>query len=287
MYAVAGVSGRTGAATAEALLKRGQKVRVLVRREEQGEPWLRRHAEVAVVDLGDTGAVTKALTGMQGAWLLLPPLPTAEDLLGESAKVMERLVAGVKASKVKHVCFLSGVGAQHAQGTGPLVALHRAEKALKDAAPQLTLLRAAPFVENWGAFFLEAMDTGELPFFGHAHQKFPQSCARDIGEAAAKALEEPPTGHVPRVIELAGKENWSAEDVAEVTTSLLGTPIKAVSRPIDGAKAAFLARGLPEQRAALEAEWYQALARGLLNFAHPHGYVRGTTGLYEALKPMA
>ncbi len=286
MYAVAGVSGRTGAATADALLKQGQKVRVLVRREEQGEPWLRRRAEVAVVELFDSAAVTKALTGMQGAWLFLPPFDGAEDLLAQSAAFMERLAAGVKASKVKHVCFLSAVGAQHAAGTGPLVALHRAERALKDAAPALTFLRAAPFVERWAPLFLEAMDSGALPFYGHAHLKFPQSCAHDIGEAGAKALVEPPTGHGPRVVELAGRENWSADDVAEAATSLLGTPIKAVSHPVEAAKAALVAQGLPEARAALEAEWYQALARGLMQFAHPHGYVRGTTSLYEAIKPL-
>ena len=76
MFAVAGVSGRTGAATAEALLKQGQKVRVLVRDEAQGEPWLRRHAEVAVLDLTDSEALAAALKGLSGAYLLLPTNPS-------------------------------------------------------------------------------------------------------------------------------------------------------------------------------------------------------------------
>lgn len=279
MYAVAGVSGRTGAATAEALLRQGQKVRVLVREEAQGEPWLRRHAEVAVLDLLDGPALTRALAGLQGAWLLLPPGMPVDDFIA-------RVVPAVKASGVKHVVFLSAVGAQHPQGTGPVVALHRAEKALKDAAPAVTFLRAAPFVEDWAEAFLEAMETGALPFYGHAHQKYPQACAHDVGEAAAKALVDPPHGHAPRVLELAGRENWSPDEVAAVASSLLGTPIKAVSHPVESAKEALLAKGLPEAQAAERAEWYHALARGLLGFAHPKATVRGTTALYDALKPL-
>jgi uncharacterized protein YbjT (DUF2867 family) len=131
MYAVAGASGRTGAATAEALLKQGQKVRVLVRDAAKGEPWVRRHAEVAVVDFADEASLTRALQGMSGAFLLLPPQPAAPDSLAASAALLEHQVRAVKASGLRTLVYLSSVGAQHPAGTGPVVALHRAEKAFK------------------------------------------------------------------------------------------------------------------------------------------------------------
>lgn len=284
MYAVAGVSGRTGAATANALLKSGQKVRVLVRTEAQGEPWRHKHAEVAVVDLTDSAALAAALKGANGAYLLLPPNPTATDYLGASAAFLEKLIAGVKKSGLKKLLFLSSMGAQHPAGTGPVVALHRAEKALSGLLPSVTFLRPGYFLENWGASLLPALETSELTFFGSVHTKFPQVCAHDIGVAAANALVE--NFHGTRHLELGGKENWSVEDVAVVLTSLLGQQLKAVSLPVESARESLERLGMIPPQAALYAELYQGLARGLVAFAHPHGFQRGTTPLYESLKPL-
>lgn len=284
MYVVAGVTGRTGAATAEALLKQGQKVRVLVRDPAKGEPWVRRHAEVAVVDLTDEAALTKALTGMTGAYLLVPPAPTATDYLADRARFTEHLVHAVKASGLKTVVLLSSVGAQHPAGTGPVVALNRAEKAFKGLTQSVTFLRPAYFLENWAAAFMPALETGELRFFGQTHTKFPQVGAHDIGEAAASALVAAAPG--TNVIELAGRENWSVEEVAAVVHALLEAPVKPVGLPVEQAKDALLAAGMNDNQATLFAELYQAMARGHLSFAHPHGFKRGTTPLYESLKPL-
>ena len=240
MFAVAGVSGRVGAATAEGLIRRGQKVRVLVRNEAQGEPWLRRHCEVAVVDLNDSAALAASLKGLTGAFLLLPPSQAADPLAAQ-AEMLSKMVAGVKkATGLKSLAFLSSAGAQHPAGTGPIVSLYKAEKALTNIVPSVTFVRAAYFLENWVPSFMPALETGELPFFGHVHLKFSQVCAHDIGDAAAAALEE--QVHGTRYIEVAGKENWSVEDVAAVLTSLLGTNIKAVELPVEAARG----EGTPE-----------------------------------------
>ena len=69
-------------------------------------------------------------------------------------------------------------------------------------------------------------------------------------------------------------------------TSLLGQQIKAVSVPVEAAKDALVSSGLPAPMAALYAEMYQGLSRGLLAFAHPHGFLRGTTPLFDTLKTL-
>lgn len=284
MYAVAGVSGKTGAATAQALLKQGEKVRVLVRKPEQGEAWNHKHAEVAVCDLTDPAALAKALEGVHGAYLLLPPNPAAEDFLADRAAFLDKLVAGLKKTKLPKLVFLSSLGAQHPTGTGPIVALYKAEHALLHAAPSVTFLRAGYFLENWADSLMTALEKGELSWFGNVHTKFPQVGAHDIGEAAAKLLVDKHKG--VRHVELGGKENWSVEDVAVALSSLLGATIKPVGHPVEGAKAAYLAMGLNENQAGLYAELAQGLARGHVAAAHPHALMRGTTPLYESLKPL-
>lgn len=285
MFAVAGVSGRTGAATAEALLKLGEKVRVIVRKPEQGEVWQqRRHCEVAVADFDDPPSITAATKGLTGAWVMLPP-PRGDDPLAAQNAVLANLVAGLKPAGLKRLGFLSSIGAQHPAGTGPFVALHRAEKALSQLAPSVTFLRAAFFLENWAPFLLPALETGELPFFGHTHLHFAQVCAHDVGTAAAQLLsEEGPRG--VRAVELAGQKNWSAEEVAEALTSLLGQKVKAVEKPVAEARAGLEAVGMPAPIATLWAEAWDGLAHGRVAFAHPHQVKRGTTTLFDALKPL-
>src|SRR5207244_527511 len=73
MYAIAGVTGHTGSIAAETLLAQGKPVRVIVRDAAKGAAWAKKGAEVAVASLDDVGALTKALTGVQGAFVLLPP----------------------------------------------------------------------------------------------------------------------------------------------------------------------------------------------------------------------
>jgi uncharacterized protein YbjT (DUF2867 family) len=284
MFAVAGASGRIGSMTVEGLIKRGQKVRALVRSAEKGEALAHKRAELVVLDLLDTEALTKALTGTTGAFLFLPTPPPEQDFFTANEKMVTSLVTAVKRSKVPTVVFLSSIGAQHPAGTGPIVALHHAEKALTGAAKSVTFLRAASPLELWAPVLLDAIDSGKLPFFGNPHAAFPQVGAKDVGDAAAHALEE----HVPgtRFIEVAGVQNWSAEDVAVIMTSLLKQQIHAVERPADEEVAYQEHLGLVHARAGLMAERSKANGRGLLHFSHPYEVRRGTTPLFDALGPL-
>lgn len=284
MFAVAGASGRIGSMVTDGLIKRGQKVRALVRSVEKGEGLTQKRAEVVVVDLLDTDALTRALTGVSGAFLFLPTPPPDQDFFAANEKMVTSLVTAVKRSKVPTVVFLSSIGAQHPAGTGPIVSLHHAEKALAGTAKSVTFLRAASPLEIWGPVLLDAIDTGKLPFFGNPHGAFPQVGAKDVGDAAAHALEEHVAG--TRFIEVAGIQNWSAEDVAVIMTSLLKQQIHAVERPADEEVAYQEHLGLVPARAALMAERSKANARGLLHFSHPHEVRRGTTPLFDALAPL-
>jgi uncharacterized protein YbjT (DUF2867 family) len=282
MYVVAGVTGHTGAATAEALRAQGQAVRVVVRSAEKGEPWKRKGCEVAVADLADPAALAAALDGAEGAYLLAPPNFAATDYVADRVAFVERLAEGVRRAKVRRLVFLSSVGAQHAAGTGPIVALHRAERILRDAAPSVTFVRAAYFLENWGSVIPVAKAQGVLPHFGAIDVPFPQVCAKDIGAAAARALVE--GGEGPRVVELAGQRDWSVGDVAAAVGTLLGKPVKAVGAPLEAARAGLEQAGVPPELARLYAEMYAGIGRGLVAFERPDRVTRGSTPLLDALR---
>ena len=284
MFAIAGVSGHTGAVVADTLLSKGQRVRVIVRTAEKGAAWQKKGAEVAIADLRDVAALTKALTGVTGASLLSPPNFAAADFLADRTALIRNMAKAVTASGLKNLVFLSSVAAQHPAGTGPIVTSHRAEQAFGKLAPSVTFIRAAYFIENYGSVIPVAKAQGVLPNFGPVDVKFPQVCTKDIGAAIVQALLTPADG--TRVVELAGKEDWSVQDVAAALSSLLGKPVQAVAAPVEAAKAGLMQNGVPESMATLYAEMYAGMGKGLIMFEKPGSLTRGATALIDALRPL-
>jgi uncharacterized protein YbjT (DUF2867 family) len=284
MFVIAGVTGHTGAVVANTLLAQGHKVRVIVRSAEKAEAFRAKGAEVALADLGDVAALTKALTGATAAYLLSPPNFAAKDFLADRAELVANMAKAITASGLKRLVFLSSVAAQHPAGTGPIVSVHRAEQAFSKLVPSITFLRPAYFIENWGSMVPVMKAQGVLPHFGPVDVKFAQICTHDIGLAAVDALLTPADG--VRTVELAGPQDWSVQDIAAAFSTLLGKPVHAVSAPVEGAKAGLLQAGMPESMATLYGEMYQGMGKGLVAFERPGSITRGRTPLMDALKPL-
>ena len=260
MYAIAGVTGNTGAVVADELLRRTEKVRVIVRDEKKGADWKARGAEVAVASLDDAKALAAALRGTDGAYLLLPPDMTSNDMLARGRAFGDSMAAAVRESGVPHVVFLSSIGAQHETGTGPIGALHLIENSLRTTGANLTFLRPTYFIENWGAGLAPAKADGVLPTFIDPSLKIDMVATKDIGTAAADALLSPPRGE--RIVELAGPKQYSAEDVASELGSVLGKPVTAAGGPLDAVVPAFMSFGISEHIAGLFREMYEGINRG-------------------------
>ncbi len=285
MYVVAGVPGNTGKVVADTLLAQKQPVRVVVRSAEVGAPWKARGAEVAVADLDDVAAMTKALSGAKGVYLLLPPQYGSSDSRTDNAKRTAGYVKAIEASGVPHVVFLSSIGAHHDQGTGPILSLHDGEVALKaiaGPARAVTVVRAAYFMENWKDS-LYGVAKGELPTFLKADKTIPMVAARDIGAVLAKALLEGGKGW--SVIELSGPRDYSPIDVAAALARVTGKPIKAAEGPEQYMVPALTGAGLNAHWAGLFQELTHASNVGHLVFQGGGSRaVRGSTEVDVVLK---
>ena len=130
MFTVFGASGNTGSVVARRLLDAGKKIRVVVRHPEKVAELRSRGAEVRAGDVTDANAVKSALSGSEGAYLLLPPDNASTDLLARNRRIVDDYVSGLTAAKVPHAVMLSSVGAQRPSGTGPIATVHYAETAL-------------------------------------------------------------------------------------------------------------------------------------------------------------
>ncbi len=284
MYAVAGVSGHTGSVVAEELLRRGEKVRVLVRDEAKGEPWKAKGAEVAIAPIDDERALTKALTGVDGAYLLNPTPLQATDMITKSKEVGDVWARAIKASGVKHVVFLSSIGAQHESGTGPIRGLHQIEQRLLPLGINLTLLRPTYFLENWGTSLGPAQADGVLPSFLPAGLRFPQIATKDIGIAAASALLNPPNG--VRILELAGPEDYTPTEIANAVGNILGKNVNVGVGLLEAVVPALTSFGISEHIAGLFREMYEGLISGHVAWDGKGERKRGVTTPEDVLAPM-
>ena len=283
MYLIAGVSGKTGAAAATALLEKGQPVRVLVRSEDKGRPWREKGAEVAVASLDDAAGLTRALEGVKGAYLLVPPDLTSTDYLVRGRRFLGTMTEALGSARVPHVVFLSSIGAQLAKGTGPVVILHEGETSFSGLrATRATFIRAGYFMENLGSLVSVARGQGVLPCLFDPNRRIPMIATADIGHTAAQALLEPPAHK--EIVELEGLQESSYAAAARILARLLGRPVEAVRVPDEATIPTLLQAGFSESMAGLFKEMAHALDTGIMRF---HGgdarHVRGPTTLESVL----
>jgi NAD(P)-dependent dehydrogenase (short-subunit alcohol dehydrogenase family) len=178
---VFGASGNTGGAAAAHLLKSGKKVRVVGRQREKLAALAKAGAESCVGDIENAGFVREALSGAEGAYVLIPPNMATDDFRAYQARVIDTLVGGIEAAGVRHVALLSSLGAHHAAGTGPIVGSQLRRAPQEDRRAQCCFVRAS---SSWKTSFMgmgsikaQGIYTGAMP----AEAAMPLIAAADIG----------------------------------------------------------------------------------------------------------
>lgn len=281
MYVITGVTGHTGKVTAEALIARGERVRVVVRDAAKGAAWRERGVEVAVADLGDPAALTEAFRGARGVYALIPPNFAAADFRAYQRATAESIARALEGAAVPHVVLLSSVGAELPDGTGPIAGLHDAEQRLARLPGTVaTFLRAGWFLENLGGS-LGALAHGALPTFFPADFPIDAIVTEDIGRLAAALLVE--GGRATSVVELGGP-GVSHEDIAEAIGRVTGKRPHVVSSPPEGMAEALVGFGVPRQMGALYQEMTLALIAGRIRFGEGARRFTRQTSLDDALR---
>jgi uncharacterized protein YbjT (DUF2867 family) len=284
MFVVVGATGHTGSAAAETLLRRGQPVRVVVRSADKGAAWKAKGADVAVASYEDVPSMAKAFEGARGVYLLVPPNYQAQAWLDEQRRTMDLAAEALAASGKPHVVFLSSVGAQIAEGTGPIRAVRYGEQRLSAVARNITILRPCYFMDNWAPGIGLAKAQGVLPTFIEPSAKIPMISTQDIGRIAAEQLLAGGTGK--KVLELAGPEDYSPNQVAALLGELLGKVVTAKLEPLSSVVPTFTSFGFSNEAARLFEEMYTSFAKGAIGYERPAEVVRGAVTLREALRNM-
>jgi uncharacterized protein YbjT (DUF2867 family) len=241
MYAITGVTGKVGGATARALLAAGQSVRAVVRNVDKGQVWRNLGCEVALATIEDGASLSVAFQRAEAVFVLVPPNFDPSPEFSEAQEIGKALHSALAAARPKRVIYLSTIGAQ-AREMNLLTQHSIIEKAIGNLPIPITFLRPAWFMENCRWDVAPARETGVVPSFLQPLDKpVPMVATADIGKLAAGLLQEKWDGH--RVIELEGPTRVTPNQIATILAKLLGKPVRMKVVPRESWDALFRSQG--------------------------------------------
>jgi uncharacterized protein YbjT (DUF2867 family) len=283
MFAITGITGKVGGATAHALLEAGCKVRAVVRDKSRGVAWRSRGCEVAVADISNAVSLAEALTGAEGTFILLPPTfdpaPDFSDVKATIASIREALLR----SAVPKAVVLSTIGAD-AQRPNLLNGLRFLEESLAELDMPIAFLRAAWFMENAAWDMSSARDQGVISsYLQPLDRPIPMVATDDVGRTAATLLQANWVGH--RVVELEATARVSPSMIAAAFGKALNRTVKAEIVPRADWESMFRAQGMKNPMPRMQ--MVDGFNEGWIDFRDQGAQSRkGVTGIDEVVRAL-
>lgn len=283
MYAITGATGNIGSKTADLLLARGEKIRVIGRDAARLRRFVDRGAEAAVGDLKDTEFLTRAFTGTKAVFAMIPPDLTATDFRAYQREIGESIASAIAAARVKYVVNLSSQGADLAAGTGPILGLREQEERLNKLEDVNVLhLRPTYFMENLLTTIPLIIDHGFAGSAIRGDLSFAMIATRDIAERVA--------GHLAgrdflgrEVRDLLGERDLTLNEAFAVIGKRIGIPdLRYIQFGYDDAYKGMTEAGIGADAARLFIEMSKGLNGGIFAVDRPRNAANTTTTSIEA-----
>ena len=265
MIVVTGATGRTGRRATEALLAKGEKVRVVGRDANKLASLVKLGAEPFVGNVEDVDSIAIAFDDASAVDLVLPEDTSQQDLRAHQELVSDSYAAAITNAHVRFVVNLSSIGAQHAKSTGPIVGLHNQEQKLNRLAGLNVLhLRAAYLMENLFMSIAPLRSMGTLPGGLRVDTSMPWIVTKDFGEYVASRLAARDFSG-SSIQELHGQRDISMKETTSMVGNSIGKPnLEYVQVPSIMLEPALLKMGLLKKTAELIIEMWDGANAGLI-----------------------
>lgn len=272
MITIIGATGHIGKRTAELLLKKGLKIRAVMRNAEKANDLKKKGADIVAGDVNDSNFLTTALRGSDAAFVMIPPNYGAPDMRADQNKTSESIVEAVKKSGVTHVISLSSIGAHLSAKAGPINGLYDHEQRLnKVDGVNVLYLRPGYFMENL------LMNVGLIKNMGivggplSADAKIPMIATNDIAVEVAERLGKRDfSGKTVR--ELMGQRDISMKEATRAIGQAIGKPdLNYVQFAYEDAEKAMVQMGLSADVARLMIEMNKGFNEGTIKPTQARG----------------
>lgn len=268
MYVLLGANGNITSKAARQLLSQGKAVRVVGRSAASLATLAQAGADIAVGDLADTDFLAGALRGADAAYVMIPPNYGAQDMRGYQDKIGESIARAIVAAGVRNVVNLSSTGAHLAEGTGPIVGLHRQERRL-NALDGVNVLHLRPgyFFENHFAARGTIEALGAYADMIASDVPLPTIASADIAAVVARELADFTT-RGKRILHLRGPRAYSQAEAAAILGAAIGRPgLRHVQADPAVVKAGMMQHGFSADAASQFEEMSAAFSQPSLNAA--------------------
>jgi uncharacterized protein YbjT (DUF2867 family) len=287
MFAIMGATGKVGRTTITALRNAGAPVRAILHDASRAREFAGLGCEIAVADLADVNALTKAMDGARVVQVICPVDARSDDARMRMLRLIETMGTVLDAAKPELVLAISDYGAQLRSGTGVTLIFNALETRLRKTRSRNIFLRSAEHMENWSRLAKAAAESGWLPSLHHPLTKrLPTVSAFDVGSIAAELLLED-NESTQRIVHVEGPRRYTPNDVAAAIGSLVGRNVVARELPQPEWEKVLTRAGLSESYTRLLIELYVAHNAGRIDAERDAGEVRqGATQLVDALRPL-
>jgi len=281
MYAITGITGKVGGVAARALLSEGQRVRAVVRNADKGRLWSELGCEVAIAEVEDAAALTRAFTDVTGVFILPPSNFDPKPGFPEARAVISAVRQALDATRPARVVCLSTIGAQALQ-SNLLSQRTLMEEALSTLPLPVAFLRPAWFMENVGWDIDRAREQGVISCFLQPLDKaMPTVATADVGRVAAELLRQDWSGK--RVVELEGPDWVTQNEIASELAKALHRPVRAEAVPRESWGAIFRAQGMRDPIPRIQ--MLDGFNEGWIKFeGNGATLIKGNTSLLEVIQ---
>lgn len=259
MITIMGASGNTGNPLARHLLESGNEIRVLGRSPAKLESLGQAGADVLPGDATDADYLARAFDGADAVYTMLPDDFGSTEHRAWQDRIGEAVVRAIRSSGVGHVVLVSSLGAEKAEGTGLVEAMHAQEARLHAlTGVNVLILRNGWYFENFpgtlGLIKAQGINGGAI----EADLPIPMIAARDISETAASALQKRDFTGI-QVRELLGERDLTFAEATTIIGDRIGLPkLQYVQFPYDAYAASLVEAGFSQDVADL----FAGMARG-------------------------
>jgi uncharacterized protein YbjT (DUF2867 family) len=213
---------------------------------------------------------------------MIPPDVKQKSLRAYYTVVTESLYTAIDGSGLRHAVVLSSVGAQLAEGTGPVAGLHEMEESLRRLGDvNLLFLRPAAFMENILNSVAIYKSMGFFAGLVKDSVKQAMIATRDIGQRAAAHLKARDfTGH--QIKELHGQRDLTMNECATIFGTAIGKPhLKYMQALAMMAKPAMMQAGMSSDFVDQLIELSSAISHGKLVMLEPRSAENTTPTTFE------
>ena len=257
MIVLTGATGTVGRGVVAALQAAGARFRVAthnpVRAQSLGVP-------AVEFDWNRPATYEPAFAGAEKVFLLTP-------VTDHQAEYGANAAAAARSAGVRHIVWLSAIGAEAAR---PLLlpGFHRqAELAIERSGIAWTFLRPNSFVQNFVNYYGVDPHKNCPVYLPHGDGGASWVDARDVAEVAGRALTE--TGHEGKAYTLTGGEAVRTADVISILGEALAREYEYVDVPDHAAKEAMRTHGAPDWMIEALAQLNSDIKHGRANAVSP------------------